>query len=153
VWANRVPFFQDVVGFVVTSLSAALENATEYARGEHRINLLFDRTTDAIVVHSPYTGKGLRLELKRPGPVLVRLPPWINRDRLQIAGGVALSRLENGYLRLTPQRREVVLRFPLTQRQTELPYRGETVRVRLKGDQVTQMDNFGADLTFFHAFE
>jgi hypothetical protein len=153
VWGNRVPFLQDVVGFVVTSLSAALENATEYARGEHRINLLFDRTTDAIVVHSPYTGDGLRFELKRPGPVLVRLPPWINRDKLQIAGGVALSRLENGYLRLTPQRREVVLRFPLTQRQTELPYRGETVRVRLKGDQVTQMDNFGADLTFFDAFE
>ena len=153
VWGNRVPFFQDVVGFVVISLSAALENATEYARGEHRINLLFDRTTDAIVVHSPYTGDGLRLELKRPGPVLVRLPPWVNRDKLQIAGGAASSTLENGYLRVKPQRREVVLRFPLTQRQIEQPYRGETVRVRLKGDQVTQMDNFGADLTFFDPFE
>lgn len=46
----------------------------------------------------------------------------------------------------------MTVRFPLTQRTLDLTYRGDPLRVRLRGDEVTQMDNFGADLTFFDSF-
>jgi len=102
VYGDRIPYFQDIPGFVTTSLCTLLEGCTEYSGGQHRVNLLFDRSTGAIEVRSPYTGDGLRLRTKRPGAVLVRMPPWVERAQVQVNGGRADSHFENGYPRIVP---------------------------------------------------
>ena len=43
----------------------------------------------------------------------------------------------------------VVLPAYRAARTLERTYRGKTVRVRLGGDEVLQMDNFGSEATFF----
>ena len=45
-----------------------------------------------------------------------------------------------------------LIRFPLTEQVITLNHRTRQIRVRLRGDAVVGMDNFGADLTFFPPF-
>jgi DUF1680 family protein len=116
----------------------------------HLVNLLFDVQSPDIAVQSPYSQGTLRLTLKRPGNVLVRIPPWVDPSAIRINGSAATSRPIDGYLHLAAQAAGAInLEFPLTPRQVDLTFRNRTIRTRLKGDQVTQMENFGADLTYF----
>ena len=43
----------------------------------------------------------------------------------------------------------VTLSYELPTREVVLQHRTRDIRVRLEGDSVVAMDNFGADLTFF----
>ena len=153
VYGNNILFAQDIVGHVITSLSEAYINATEYNGKEHKVNLLFDHKNDNIEVKSPYTNEALKIYPKRSGNILVRIPSWINVTEVKVTGGVFVPELQNGYLNVKPNAVEIVINFPLIKRELELIYKEEKIRVHLKGDQVLQMDNFGADLTFFDPYQ
>ena len=144
---ERVSFNMDIVGGAVGSLCEVYRaTATRGAVG-HRVNLLFDHETDAIAVRTDVADAALQVELKQPGPLWIRVPSWADRGEFQVAGG----RFAAGYLFLPqhPVGTPVTLRYELPIREAVLAHRTRDIRVRLKGDSVVSMDNFGADLTFF----
>ncbi|MEP7359324.1 MAG: hypothetical protein ABI847_18875, partial [Anaerolineales bacterium] len=162
-WAageNResIAFYLDIVGGAVDSLCAAAEAAARSDPTGHWVNLLFDRATPALTVKSPYTHDCLEVTLKQPGPLFVRLPPWLDAGdiTLDIAGASSPLRWHNHYLFLEnpPLAVPIRLRFPLKESTLTLagPSHPQPIRVRLRGDEVIAMDNFGMDLTYFEAY-
>ena len=121
------------------------------------VNLLFDHQTPRVRVHSPYTGRRLIVEPLRAGPLLVRLPPWVAPGEMQIEGVSEAPLWTKGYLFFArpPVRRTIQIDFPLKTQELVLSGRVHLhpIRVRLRGDAVEAMDNFGADLTFFDPYE
>lgn len=147
---DSISFNLDIVGGVTASLCEAVRVATEWNGREHRVNLLFDHETDKIAVRSPYKDGALRVRVKQQAPLLVRLPKWARWEKVRVTGASALPRLVNGYLYVAhPGKNEVVVGFPLAQEELTLTYKARQVRCRLQGDAVRQMENYGADLTFF----
>ena len=148
---ERISFNMDIVGGAVGSLCEALREGLRSDKAGHWVNLLFDRETEAIRVESPYTHQALRITLKRPGPLFVRVPPWIEPGCVAIHGIERAPRVTNGYLLISdpPVNEEIVFEFPLRKQDLTLHHRTRKIRVRLHGDAVVAMQNFGADLTFF----
>jgi hypothetical protein len=73
-------------------------------------------------------------------------------EEIQVNGVAALlPRLGNGYLLVMepPSGAPFTVSFPLARQEIVLRYRNRSVRARLAGDAVTQMEDFGQDLTFF----
>jgi hypothetical protein len=149
--AEWVGFNMDIVGGAVGSLCEAWRETVRSDEGAHWVNLLFDRETDGLAVRSPYTHGALQVKAKRAGALFVRLPGWVDRGLLVVRGTDESPRFTNGYLFLGRllQAAWVTIQFPLAERQITLHHRTRDIRVRLRGDAVTAMDNFGADLTFF----
>ena len=60
----------------------------------------------------------------------------------------------NGYLCIPqpPVNRPLRIDFGLVEETITLQHRTRNIRVRLRGDEVLAMENFGADLTFFDEF-
>ena len=134
------------------SLCEAWRESTRFDAAGHRVNLLFDRETDAIEVESPYTHPALSVRLKRPGPLFVRLPPWLDAGRIDCRGPARPACTTNGYLFFEQPavNRPIVLEAALPAGELMLKHRTHRYRARLRGDAVTAMDkNFGADLAFF----
>ena len=82
----RVGFNLDIVGGAVGSLCEAYRDVTRTDEAGHWVNMLFDHETDSIRVESPYTHSALRVTVKRPAPLFVRVPPWVEADSLKIDG-------------------------------------------------------------------
>jgi hypothetical protein len=149
---ERVLFTLDVVGGVVGSLCEAFRAISEVTPQGHVVNLLFDHSTDALDVESPYTHGALTLRTKRPGPILLRVPSWSDVRQIEVMGATSLPRLINGYLHISePRAQSVTIKLPLTKRDLVLTYRKRRIATRMEGDRILQMENFGADLTFFDA--
>jgi len=144
----------DIVGGVVGSLCEACRHVARRAASGVRVNLLFDWEIDAVRVESPYTGGALRVTARRPGPLWVRLPPWVDRQRLEIGGaGPAVRQVADHLLFAEPPvGRPITIGFPLAEQDILLHQAGATIRARLRGDAVTRMDNLGTDLTFHEAW-
>ena len=153
--AERIMFNMDVVGGVVGSLSEAYREVTRFDGDGHRVNLLFDHETDDIQVESPYTHSCLRVCIKRPGPLFVRMPSWVDEQAVEVKGIAGVPRRSNGYLLVAdpPVGTPVSIGFPLPLRDITLKHRTRDIRTRMRGDEVAAMDNFGADLTFFDPYE
>ena len=153
--APHVSFNLDIVGGAVGSLCEAYRDVTRYDEAGHRVNLLFDHETPNIAIESPYTHSALRIRLKRPGPLFVRIPPWVESERLKVSGFDGTPRHTNGYLVLSqvPVNRVVTLEFPLAAQEITLDHGDRQIRTRLRGDEVVAMENFGADPTFFDPLE
>lgn len=153
VGAGDISFNMDIVGGVVGSLCEAYRAIVQTDPHCHRVNLLFDHETDAIVVRSPYTSKSGALEItvKQPASLMVRLPQGVSVDQVKPAGvkAAALPRLVNGYLFFAEPRGAFSIQFPLAEEEMVLRYKNRQIRARLVGDQVRQMENFGQNLTFF----
>ena len=113
------------------------------------MNLLFDHETDGIRIESPYPSGAVRITAMRPGPISVRVPPWADPAAITVDG--AQGAIADGALTVAdpPVGRPIAIALPLTEHEIDLPHRTRTIRVRLRGDEVIAMDNFGADLTFF----
>lgn len=66
-----------------------------------RVNLLFDRETDALTVQSwlPLEGR-IKLTSHRRGNVFVRVPPWVDRNAIsvRIGGATVPQQVHNSYL-------------------------------------------------------
>lgn len=147
---GHISFNLDIVGGAVGSLCEAFREVVRSNAQRHQVNLLFDHETEALKVQSPYTNGTLQIKVKRPAPLMIRIPPSVQADAIKVTGAVALPRLINGYLYIAePPQAAFTISFPLMQQELLLRYKTRRIRARLKGDQVQQMENFGADLTFF----
>ena len=146
-----VSFAMDIVGGVLAPLCEAFREATRWDGHAHRVNLLFDHETSLIKVESPYTHGSFRITPKRPAPLFVRVPPWVDRRKMTIQGTHVRPRPSNGYLYFakTVEGSPITLAFELPTSDIAMKHRDHDIRVRLRGDAVVMMDNFGADLTFF----
>ncbi|MCY3959001.1 MAG: hypothetical protein OXG65_11980 [Chloroflexi bacterium] len=150
---QRVSFNMDIVGGAVGSLCEAYREATRVDQAGHWVNLLFDHETAAIKVESIYTHRAMSITLKQPGPLFVRLPPWVPAGSVTVGGTAQAYRVTRGYLFLPqpPLRQAISISFALPDQELILVPHDPKIRVRLRGDAVTAMDNFGADLTFFES--
>ena len=148
---DGICFNLDVVGGTVGSLCAVYESITRFDAVGHRVNLLFDRETDAIKVDSPYTHENLCVRLKQNGPLFVRIPSWVNTEELTVTGTDQAPVFNNGYAFFAKPtvNRPIRIRFPSSEREIILKHKTRDIRVRLRGDAVDAMENFGAELTFF----
>lgn len=101
----------------------------------HRVNLLFDRETEAIKVESPYTQPELRVTVKRPGPLWVRVPPWADVSRIIGLGTQEPVRCVSGYLFIArpPVNAPLVLELPLAEQELTLDHRARQIWVQLRG--------------------
>jgi len=118
-------------------------------------NLLFDHETSAIRIESPYTHGALLIELKQPGSLFVRIPPWVDRREIDIAGNDS-ALWTNGYLSFSKigAGKRIRLHFPLKRTETVLAggLHIHPIRVKMEGDATIAMDNFSADLIFFDPY-
>ena len=153
--AQRISFNMDIVGGSVGSLCEVYRQAVETTPAGHYVHLHFDHETEAVTVESPYTHRHMRVRAKRPGPLFVRLPSWVAVDAVSVDGSKERPPCHNGYLVLSqpPLNHWVTIRFELTEREIVLSHRTREIKVRLRGDSVAAMSNFGAELTFFPALE
>ncbi len=149
--AESVSFNMDIVGGGVASLCEAYREIARSDRAGHRVNLFFDHETEALKVASPYTHPALSIRTKRAGPLFVRLPSWADAQQVYLRGTGEPLHTTSGYLFIArpPINRPLTFVFPLPDREITLTHRTRQIRVRLRGDQVIAMENFGADLTFF----
>jgi hypothetical protein len=147
---SEIGFNMDIVGGSVASLCEAYRSVTGFREGIHRVNLLFDHETADIRVQSPYTHKSLEVTVKRPGALLIRIPSWADPGQMSIEGARPAG-FANGYLLFAqpPVNQAISLRFPLVSQDLVMHHRTHDIRVRMQGDQVTAMDNFGMNLTYF----
>ena len=152
---GRIRFNLDVIGGAAKALCWAYEGATRYDEAGHHVNLLFDHETDHIRVESRYTNSTLGVTVKAPGPLFVRVPPWVDRNALRVQGVADTPRHTNGYLLISrpPVNRRISFELGLPIEEISLAHRSRQIRTRLQGDEVIAMDNFGADLTFFDPFD
>ena len=150
---GNLSFNMDIVGGVVGSLCEAYREVARSGAVGIWVNLLFDHETSAIRVHSPYTGECLRIEPKKSGPLFVRIPPWLNRGKVDVENSEIPPIWINGYLffREVSAGKVLKLRFPIEEEHITLSNRLHIhpIRVKMRGDTVVAMDNFDADLTFF----
>lgn len=153
--AARIKFNMDIVGGAVGSLCEALREAVTLDDTGHRVNLLFDHGGPEISVQSPYAHPALRVMVKEPAPLYVRIPRWVDRDALTIDGVHWEGRYSNGYAFIAepPVSRWLSFSFPMAESEVVLGHRTREIRARIRGDEVIAMDSFGADLTFFDPFE
>ena len=68
-----------------------------------------------------------------------------------IVDGAAMPRFTGAYAFFAepPVDRPISLQYPLREEELVLKHRTREIRVRLRGDAIAAMENFGADLTFF----
>lgn len=153
---GNLSFNMDIVGGVTGSLCEACREVVRSESAGEWVNLLFDHETRAVRVQSPYTHDVLRIERRQSGPLFVRLPGWLNRDEVNVSGNTSPPVWTNGYLffAAVPAGQAIELRFPLKDSQITLSERLHIhpIRVKLRGDSVAAMENFGADLTFFDTY-
>ena len=70
---------------------------------------------------------------------------------LEVTGTDQVPVFNNGYAIFSkpPVNRPIGIRFPLPERAITLKHSNRNIRVRLRGDAVDAMENFGVELTFF----
>jgi hypothetical protein len=159
--APRVSFNMDIVGGTVASLCEAYREAAHHDTAGHWVDLHFDHKTDSVEVESPYTHPLMRVTLKRPGPLFVRLPSWVDPRDVRVdqrpppvevlSAEPGTPRISGGYIYVPRPRvgTPVSISYPPPRRQITLKHRTRDIRVLLRGDEVEAMDTFGADLTYF----
>jgi len=154
---GNLSFNMDIVGGTVGSLCEAYREVVRAEATGHWVNMLFDHQTDAVRVQSPYGGEGLVVEVREAGPLFVRMPPWVERAELQVAGVDEAPTWTNEYLFFAhpPIGASIRIDFPLKDHGLTLSQRLHLrpIRVRMRGDAVVAMENFGAELTFFEPYE
>lgn len=154
---GNLSFNMDIVGGAVGSLCEAYREVARRTPTGVWVNLLFDHQTSGVRAHSPYTSRRLVVEPLKAGPLFVRLPPWVDPGEVQIEGVSEAPVWTKGYLFFArpPVRKLIQINFPLKTQELVLSGRVHVhpIRVRLQGDAVAAMDNFGADLTFFDPYE
>jgi len=153
VGAKSIGFNMDVVGGAVGSLCEVWREANTFDDTGHRVNLLFDRETDAISVKSPYPHGILRIEVRKASPLALRLPNWVTQHDVEIEGVESKPKFETNSVVIAEPRvgRPIVIRIPLRTSEIELNHHDHRIRVRLRGDSVVAMENFGMPLTWFDA--
>ena len=151
---NFVKFNLDIVGGGVDSLCEAYRGIVRSDKEAHRVNMLFDYENGNVAIESPYTHNHLRIKIKQPGSLFVRMPSWVDQNLVKIDGYMDSSQINNGYLKIDRPRVNdwIKIKFNLPQRELVLEHACRNIHVRLSGDAVVAMENFGAELTFFNPY-
>ena len=91
------------------------------------------------------------MTVKRPGTLFVRVPSWVDAERMKLTGTDEKPAVVDGYWKLThpPVGRPLRFEFALPEQELALAHRTRTIHARLRGDEVVMMENFGEELTFF----
>ena len=149
VGAKTISFNTDIVGGAVGSLCEAWRSATKFGDSGHRLNLWMDYESPHIKVRSPYDDGMLRIELRKPGPLAIRIPDWLSPH--DITTDFPQRGFQNGYLTIDqpPIGKEVRIRVSLKRSRITLNHRTHQINVVLNGDSVSAMENFGVALTYF----
>ncbi len=149
----NLSFNMDIVGGACAAIAAACrEVARSDGAGVH-VDLWFDWENETASVGSPYTHDGrLNVRVRRPGPLWLRLPPWLEGD-LPLTGDSPEPRRVGDHLffRDLPAGTGIEARIDFPHREVVLsPHlHRRPIRARLRGDAVAAMDGFDADLTWF----
>ena len=132
---GRVSFNMDIVGGAVGSLCEAYRDATRFDQAGHWVNLLFDHETEAIGVESIYTHRALTITVKQPGPLFIRLPPWVPSGGFTADGLPGAIRVTRGYLFASspPIHQPISLSFALPRQELVLSPHPRDIRVRTAG--------------------
>ena len=166
---HRLSFNMDIVGGATASLCETLRECARtdaavagtdvthrVSRLSHVVNLLFDRETQTLKVESPYTSEHgeLRVTVKTAGALFVRLPEWAEDAAVLTLQGEAVDATPShsgGYLLVPSPPLGQPLRFVFELQPTTLTlrHRKRDITVKMRGDSVAAMEDFGADLTFF----
>ncbi len=151
VGAKSIGFNMDVVGGAVGSLCEAWRSATTFDDSGHRVNLLFERETDAISVKSADPHGALRIDVRKAAPLKVRLPDWVSRQNIKVEGAAFEPSFDTNSLLIAKPLvgKPIVIQMPLRSSEIELNHQSHRIRVRLWGDSVVAMENFGMPLTWF----
>ena len=153
---GNLSFNMDIVGGTVASLCEAYREVVREQVTGHWVNMLFDHETDAVRVQSPYGNKGLLVTMKREGPLFVRIPPWVDRAELEVSGASETPIWSEDYLFFSQPTigQSICIDFSLQEQELVLCERLHIrpIRVRMRGDAVVAMENFGAELTFFDSY-
>lgn len=149
-------FNTDIVGGVVASLCEAYRQISYFDKFGHHVNLLFDHKTPNINIQSPYTHDSLKITLYKAGPLFVRIPSWVDHKQIKIDGSPILP-VWNGnilHFQKIPEGFTIDVQFPIPERTIIMADNHiYPIRVKLKGDIVFAMDNFGAEFTYFDPIE
>jgi len=151
VGARSIGFNMDVVGGAVGSLCEVWRAATTFDDTGHRVNLMFDRETDAISVKSAYPHGTLGLEVRKPAPLVLRLPGWVAQQDVALDGVGSKPTFDTHSLIVAkpPVGKPILVRMPMRTSEIDLNHHAHRIKVRLKGDSVVAMENFGMPLTWF----
>ena len=109
---------------------------------------------EAVRVGAPYSAGGLTVEAKRAGPLFVRIPPWVERDQVEVSGADGVMSDEYLFFARPPVGASIRVEFALQGQELTLSERLhiQSIRVRLRGDAVVAMEDLGAELTFFEPY-
>ncbi len=150
---SSIGFNMDIVGGAVASLCEAYAACVSQEGGECRINLLFDIETEAIKVISPYPDGEMRITIKNPCNLSIRIPSWVNKELLTVEGAEWKIKGERIYLQKPSVGKEIKILFPIEERDVVLHHPVCTLRAKMYGDIVRAMDNMGMDFTFFPPYK
>jgi len=148
-------FNMDIVGGVVASLCEVVRHQVHTDVAGNWVNLLFDHDGETIKVESPYTHEQLRVTVATSAPLHVRMPSWVDRKHVRIVGATEGRGVPGPFLFFphpTPGQ-PITIHFELSVQEMVLHHRLRDIRVRLRGDEVVAMDNFGQDMTYFDPYE
>ena len=89
-------------------------------------------------------------------PLSLRIPKWVSRNNIKISNPANTDPIwTNGYCMfpaVTPGK-VISLSTPLRVQTLNLKHKTRNIEVKLRGDEVMAMQNFGADLTFFEPID
>ena len=144
----------DIVGPVVYALAEAQARAISREDGRLAVRLFFDYKDDSIEVTPAYAANALTVAVRTKQPVMVRIPPWVLPNRIEVIGATRESSdAVSPYLRVSrPRGERFSVRFPFSIREIDLSFGGRPLRARARGDEIVAMEDRGTDLTFFDPF-
>ena len=152
---KRIRFNLDVVGGTVASLCEAYRSLYSLKENTISINLLFDQDNKYVKVSSPYPSSEIEVLPKSSMPLSIRIPKWANRNNIKISGPDIEPIWTNGYCMFPSviEGKPITISTPLRVQTLNLKHKTRNIEVKLKGDEVLAMQNFGADLTFFEPID
>ncbi len=148
-------FNMDIVGGAVGSLCEAYRHIVRKEATGLWVNLLFDYEDADIRVESNYTHDSLRITPMSSNSLWVRIPSWVNRDKMSVQSNNCTYLNTGGYLFFADPTvaQPIEIKYDKPVQELILRHSNQDIRARLRGDSMESMDNLGMDLTFFGNYE
>ncbi|MBR5507775.1 MAG: hypothetical protein IKV88_07005 [Clostridia bacterium] len=147
-----ISFNTDIVGGTVASICEAYKACTSYENNQHHVELLFDKKTEYIEVISPYHTGEMKVTVKIPGSLNIRIPSWVEREKINVSESEWY--ISGDYI-VIPEpviNKTIDIIFPIVTHDIVLHHRTHTLNARMYGDIVIAMENEGMNFTFFEEY-
>lgn len=141
----------NIVGGAVGSLCEAYLDAVMSTPSGQRVNLLLEHRMGTVAVERLPVGVGVRVTVNSCGALWVRIPPWAAHIDVSVKSLEGRWRLDGDYVFMyePPVGQPVSVRYPEEKSEIFLRPRTRDICIRLSGDWVTAIQNFGMDQTLF----